>query len=136
MCSISIVQSSTNKVSKAYISDLPSTSGQKADTNPLKLLPKKPACLIPNRRIACDFRKLEVIENENVFKLDEVCHKRAFSKSVIRIPYLTWGRISEHQLTDTPKHSPVKPHKQKKNKNVSCKVKLLKSTRKTSPQVK
>ena len=62
--------------------------------------------LIPCRRqIACVFGGVPGQDKKPFVKPtpDILCHKRAFSTSVIRIPYLTLERISDHKSTSESK---------------------------------
>ena len=66
--------------------------------------------LTPNRKIVCLFGNIskgaDIVKIQPKPSLDEVCHKRAFSSSVIRIPYLSLARLSDTSFCVKPKVPP------------------------------
>ena len=96
---------------------LPIPTTSVASTSVSKLMPCR-------RKIACVFGRGNDLGNVIIKKEtpDIICHKRAFSHSVIRIPYLTLDRLSAHQ--PTPKSSTLK-------KTVNVRSKLPKKRKAT-----
>ena len=112
--------------------------------------PSKLPNLVPNRKIACVFgnksKSTVFVKTEVLPTPDVVCHKRAFSSSVIRIPYLSLGRLTDASLCEkpvvqikTPKLSPkITPKKPLRKTGLSSSARRLTLNRtvKTPPVVK
>ena len=106
------------------------------------LIPSRPqtSLLVPK------VERVELIDNSFLLSTkppDQVCHKRAFSSSVIRIPYLVFDRVVDHDIRvkadkkvqTKPQPKSTRPSKGSKNTSGHT-SRLTPSTKVTRPSLR